>query len=97
MAAFQSLALELLKNEWKWLRHEELHHLDVVLLSFEYKIRAHTQRHTQTRSHTLSLTQLTHSPTHPPTHPLTNFNAISVNDAGRFWAHGGLQKTDLET
>ena len=97
MAAFQSLALKVLKNERKWLQHEELHHLGIVLLSCKYKIRAHTQRHTQIQSHTLSLTQLTHSPTHPPTHPITNFNAISVSEAGRFWAHGGLQKTDLET
>jgi hypothetical protein len=46
-----------------------------------------------THSHSLTYTLSTH----PPTHSLTNFNAISVDEAGRFGAHGGLQKTDLET
>jgi hypothetical protein len=56
----------------------------------------HTKTHTNTKPHTLT-DSLTHSPTRHPTHPLTNFNAISVNEAGRFWAHAGLQKTALET
>jgi hypothetical protein len=83
-----------IENSWKRFRHEGSVAVNVLPLSYEYKINTHKASQIQ-RPH--ALTHSLHRSTHPPTHSLTNFNAISVNEAGRFWAHGGLQKTDLET
>ena len=53
----------------------------------------HTKTHNFKAKHFHTFTQpLTHS----PTHSLTDFNAVFVNDGGRFWAHGWLQTTELE-
>ena len=97
MAAFQSLAIHLLKNDGNMVSTRRAQPLRRRATELQIHNRyTHTKTHTNTKPHTLT-DSLTHSPTHHPTHPLTNFNAISVNEAGRFWAHAGLQKTDLET
>jgi hypothetical protein len=83
MAAFQSLAIHLLKNSGKQLDRAPSHRHYTTQLTNCPELGTHTQTHTQIQSHTLSLTHLHTLPQTPPTHSLTNFNAISVND-GRF-------------
>ena len=97
MAAFQSLAIHLLINDGNGLdtKGSVTETLCHSTTNTKY-VHTHTKTHTNTIPHALTHS-LTHSPTHPPTHSLTNFNASSVNEAGRFWAHGSLKKTDLET
>jgi hypothetical protein len=82
MAAFQSLAIHLLKNDGNGFNTKGSVAIDVVPLDYKYKIRAHThtETHTNTKPHTLthSLTHSSH-PTLPLTHSRTS-TLFLVND-----------------